>query len=88
MEILTTLNENGNLVVDAIYRICFEWKETHYPVLIQVTGASESRGDTDYFICNKIDREGTVLKEYTLSKQDIVSRFPVMNPVLEAGSEF
>lgn len=88
MEILTALNANGNLIVDAFYRICFEYKGTHFPVLIQVTGASESRGDTDYFICNKVDAEGNVLKEYTLSKQDIVSRFPVMNPVLEAGSEF
>ena len=61
MEILTTLNENGNLIVGAIYRICFEW----HPLL-------------GY----------RFVKEYTLSKQDIVSRFPVMNPVLESGSEF
>ena len=88
MEILTALNENGNLIVDAIYRICFEYKGSFYPVLIQPTGASETRGDTVYYICNKLDGEGKAVKEYTLSKDDIVSRFPVMNEALASGSEF
>jgi hypothetical protein len=88
MEYLTSLNENGNLIVDAVYRICFEYKGTHFPVLIRITGANEQRGDTAYFLCDKLDAEGNTLKQYTLSKQDIVSRLPVMNEVLAEGEEF
>tara|TARA_R100000152_G_C6760197_1_gene184221 strand:+ start:735 stop:1019 length:285 start_codon:yes stop_codon:yes gene_type:complete len=92
MEILTSADKDGKLTIGANYRIFFTFvdedkKESHIPVIINLTGANASRGKTPYYVCTRIDATGKVLgKEYHLSKADITSRLPVMNEELADGT--